>query len=72
MGLLDKLPTPNAGVRKAKFEVYPSGKGYRWRLKAANGEPIASGEEYTTKQAAVNALDALKRAIDSAEVVELD
>lgn len=67
MGLLDSKPD-----RTAKFEVYPSGSGYRWRLKAANGEPIASGEEYTTKQAAVNALDAVKRAVDSAEVVETE
>ena len=67
MGLLDSTPT-----RKPKFEVYPSGTGYRWRLKAANGEPIAGGEEYTTKAAAINALDALKRATENAEVVELE
>ena len=58
--------------RHAKFEVYPSGKGFRFRLKAANGETVALGEEYTTKQAAINALDSIKRAADDAEVVEVD
>lgn len=66
MGLLS-----NDSGRKAKFEVYKSGGGYRWRLKAANGEPIASGEEYSSKQGAMNALEALKRAVDGAEVVEV-
>jgi len=28
----------------AKFEIYKSGTQYRWRLKAANGEIVASGE----------------------------
>ena len=27
----------------AKFEVYKSGENYRWRLKAGNGEIVASG-----------------------------
>jgi hypothetical protein len=31
-----------------KFEIYKDGQGgFRWRLKAANGEKIATGESYT-------------------------
>jgi len=33
----------------AKFEIYKSGTQYRWRLKAANGEIVASGEAYKTR-----------------------
>lgn len=33
-----------------KFEIYNySGDGWRWRLKAANGKVIASGESYASK-----------------------
>jgi hypothetical protein len=33
----------------AKFQIYKSGTQYRWRLKAGNGEIVASGEAYTSK-----------------------
>ena len=41
-----------------KFEMYkdPSGQ-YRWRLKAANGEIIASGEAYRNRDDCVNAVN---------------
>ena len=29
-----------------KFEIYQSGGLWRWRLRAGNGEIIASGESY--------------------------
>lgn len=42
----------------AKFEVYPSKNGYRWRLKAGNGEVVATGEEYSSKDGAVRGCEA--------------
>ncbi len=30
-------------------ELYQAGDGWRWRIIAANGEPIASGEAYTRR-----------------------
>lgn len=39
------------------FEIYTSGTQYRWRLKAANHEIIASGEAYTTRQNCINAIN---------------
>lgn len=40
-----------------KFELYRDGSGqYRWRLKAGNGEIIASGEAYRNRQDAINAV----------------
>ena len=54
----------------AKFEVYQSKNGYRWRLKAGNGEVVAIGEEYTTKDGAMKGCEAVRRAAAVAEVVE--
>lgn len=54
----------------AKFELYQDGKGeYRWRLKSGNGQVIANGGEgYTTKAAAQNGIDAVKRDAAAAAV----
>jgi uncharacterized protein YegP (UPF0339 family) len=56
----------------AKFEVYKSGESHRWRLKAANGEIVASGEAYGSKSAAKDGVEAVRRAAAEASVVELD
>ena len=45
----------------AEFELYKSGAEYRWRLQAANNEIIASGEAYTTKAAAEEGIEDVKR-----------
>jgi uncharacterized protein YegP (UPF0339 family) len=56
----------------ATFELY-AGKDakWRWRLKSANGEIIASGQGYASKDAAQNGIDAVKRDAAGAEVKEL-
>ena len=46
----------------AKFEIYKSGSQFRWRLKAANGEIVASGEAYKTRSGAKDGVEAVKRA----------
>jgi uncharacterized protein YegP (UPF0339 family) len=48
----------------AKLEVYTSSNGeYRWRLKPGNCQAITtSGEGYTSKDSAINGIDAVKRA----------
>jgi len=57
----------------SKFEVYQSkAGGYRWRLKANNGEIVAQGEEYVSKDGAKNGCEAVRRAAGEAEVVEVD
>lgn len=55
----------------AKFEVYKAKDGYRIRLKAANGEPVASGEAYTTRDGAHKGCDAIKRAAAEASIVDI-
>jgi len=39
-----------------QFEIYPSGGQWRWRLRAGNGEIIASGESYINKIDCQNAV----------------
>jgi hypothetical protein len=55
-----------------KFEVYQDRAGkYRFRLKAGNGEVVASGEAYETKSAAKQGCEAVQRAADGATIVEV-
>jgi len=55
----------------AKFELYKDKKGeYRWKLLATNGQIIAVGEGYTTKEAAKNGIASVKKNAPAADVVE--
>ncbi|KJL21205.1 hypothetical protein RN51_02219 [Microbacterium oxydans] len=54
-----------------KFELYTDKSGeYRFRLKAGNGEVIATSEGYSSKSAALNGIDSVRRNASDAEVVE--
>ena len=57
-----------------RFELYKDARGeFRFRLKAGNGEVIAvASEGYTTKAAAKNGIDSIRRNAADAEVVEQD
>jgi hypothetical protein len=56
----------------AKFEVYKDHAGqYRFRLKAANGEIVAQGEAYTTKEHAHRGVEAVKTAAAEATVEDI-
>ena len=56
----------------AKFELYTESKGeYRWRLKATNGQTIATGGEgYSSASAARNGIASVKKNAPDAEIVE--
>lgn len=55
-----------------KFELYQDkGGDWRFRLKAGNGEVIATGQGYASKSGAVNGIDSVRRNADS-EVVEVE
>ena len=54
----------------SRFEVYKSGHGYRWRLKASNGEIVATGEEYPSKGVVKKACRAVIRAANDADFTE--
>jgi uncharacterized protein YegP (UPF0339 family) len=57
----------------AKFELYQDAKGeYRWRLKSANGQTIATGGEgYTSKGGAENGIAAVKRDAPGAPIEDV-
>ena len=57
---------------KGKFEIYQDkAGGYRFRLKAANGETIATGESYTSKAGCENGIDSIKRNVPDAKIVDI-
>ena len=58
-------------VTNPKFEVYTDKAGEtRFRLKARNGEIIATGESYKAKASCLNGIDSIKRNADSEVVKE--
>ena len=53
----------------SKFEIYKDSQGeFRWRLRAANGEVIASGEGYTSKAGCLNGIESVRENAPIAEV----
>ena len=58
----------------ARFEIYKStGKtgGFRWRLRANNGEVVASGQGYKTKASCKKGIESIKRTAAKAQVVDV-
>ncbi len=54
-----------------KFEIYKDKAGeFRFRLKAANGQIIATGEGYTTLSACQNGIESIRKNAPDAEIVK--
>ena len=54
-----------------KFEVYQDKAGeFRFRLKARNGEIIATGEGYKAKASCLNGIESIRKNAPDAEVVK--
>ncbi|MFC5136906.1 YegP family protein [Actinomycetospora rhizophila] len=54
-----------------KFEVYEDKAGkFRFRLKASNGQIVASGEAYETKAAARKGCESVQKAASGAPIEE--
>lgn len=54
-----------------KFELYKDARGeFRFRLKAGNGEIIATGESYKTKAGAENGIRSVQTNAPGATVVD--
>lgn len=52
-----------------KFELYKDGSSkYRFRLKAGNGEVIATGEAYESKASAMNGIESVRKNAADAKV----
>ncbi|WP_406832484.1 YegP family protein [Pedococcus sp. KACC 23699] len=52
-----------------KFELYKDKSGkFRFRLKAGNGEVIATGEAYESKASALNGIESVRKNAGDAKV----
>ena len=62
-----------AEVKHPKFELYTDKAGeYRCRLKARNGEIIATSEGYKAKASALNGIESVKKNAPEAEVEKVE
>lgn len=57
-----------------RFELYPDVRGdYRWRLRATNGQVIATGGQgYASERSAREGIESVKRNAPQAEVIEVE
>ena len=56
-----------------KFEVYQDKGGkYRFRLKASNGQVIASGQGYASKESCLHGIDSVRKNAPEATVVDVE
>lgn len=55
-----------------RYEVYPSGAEWRWRLKARNGLVVSCGEGYKTRAGAYRGVEAHRRIAANAPVIEAE
>ena len=53
------------------FEVYKDHAGkFRWRLKAANEQEIASGQGYESKEGCLKGIESVKHNASKAKIVD--
>jgi uncharacterized protein YegP (UPF0339 family) len=58
--------------KETAFEVYEDKKaGFRFRLKAANGEIIGQGESYNARSGCMNGIESVKKNAGDAKIIEL-
>ena len=71
-GVEDQTITDFEKVKHPKFEIYEDKSGeLRFRLKAKNGEIIASSEGYKSMKSCLNGIESVKKnAVDSQTVEE--
>ncbi len=70
-GVEDQTVEPIVEVKHPKFEMYQDKAcEYRFRLKARNGEVIATSEGYTTKASCENGIESVKKNAPDAEIEE--
>lgn len=70
---LNKTNQKGAYIMSGKFEVYEDKSGkFRFRLKASNGQTIATGQAYKTKKSCMNGIESVKTNAANAEIVEVE
>jgi len=69
----DQTADPVVTVKHPKFELYEDKSGqFRFRLKAKNGEIIATSEGYASKAGCENGIASVKKNAPDANVVEAE
>jgi uncharacterized protein YegP (UPF0339 family) len=71
--LYSKLTTLlSKSTKTGKFEVYKEKVGeYRFKLKAQNGEVIATSEGYSSKESCIYGIQSVTKNTPKAKIVEL-
>lgn len=71
--LEDQTEKDYAVAKNPKFEVYTDKAGeFRFRLKATNGQIIATGEGYKTKKSCLNGIESIKKNAPDAKIEKAD
>ncbi len=72
-GIEDQTVEGFEAVKHPKFEIYlDKGGEYRFRLKARNGEIIATSEGYKAKASCINGIESVKKNAPDAPVEETE
>ena len=72
-GVEDQTVEGFATEKNPKFELYADKKGeFRFRLKAKNGQIIATGEGYKAKAGCKNGIESIKKNVVDAKIVEVE
>ena len=72
-GVEDQTAAEVETRKHPKFELYEDKAGeFRFRLKATNGQVIATGEGYKTKAGCLNGIESVKKNAADAEIVEAE
>lgn len=70
-GIEDQTAEGFETVKHPKFEVYADKAGeYRFRLKAKNGQVVATSEGYKTKASCLNGVESVKKNAPEASVIK--
>ena len=70
-GIEDQTQENFEQVKHPKFEMYQDKAGeFRFRLKATNGQVIATSEGYKAKASCLNGIESVKKNAPEAEVVQ--
>ena len=74
VGEIEDQTAETVEVRKhPKFEMYTDKAGeYRFRLKAKNGQIIATSEGYKAKSGCLNGIESVKKNAPDAEIVDME
>lgn len=59
-------------MKRARFKVYRSNDGWRWRLIAANGKIVCTGEAHSTKGKAERAMLAMPAIATAAKIRNIE